>query len=142
MITKYCSKCKLDKSLDDYRFSFGRGNSIQTSAYCKDCTRVLNRDYVRNRAQVIKKKIIFHYSKGSNCCACCGETIYEFLTIDHINGNGRKHRAEIDRRGYEYYLWIVQNNYPDGLRILCMNCNFSLGMWGYCPHDKIQKSSS
>lgn len=32
-------------------------------------------------------------------CACCGESNVEFLAIDHINGNGNKHRAETRRTG-------------------------------------------
>lgn len=39
-------------------------------------------------------------------------------------------------RGWVITLWLKKNNYPPGFRVLCMNCNFSLGMRGYCPHQK------
>ena len=71
-------------------------------------------------------------------CECCGENNVEFLSIDHINGNGKKHRDEIkDASGIDLYRWLRNNNFPkDNFRLLCMNCNFSLGKYGYCPHDK------
>ena len=43
-----------------------------------------------------RKIVIDHYSNGKNCCACCNEKIYEFLTIDHLNGGGTKHRLIMD----------------------------------------------
>lgn len=66
-------------------------------------------------------------------CACCGDGHEEFLTIDHINGDGAKQRKE-GIRGINFYMWLIRNNFPEGFRVLCMNCNFSLGMRGYCPH--------
>jgi len=35
-----------------------------------------------------------------------------------------------------FYRWLKQNNFPEGFRVLCINCNFSLGIYGYCPHEK------
>lgn len=66
-------------------------------------------------------------------CACCGETRYEFLAIDHIAGDGGTHRkttkGPIDR-------WLKANGYPkQGFRILCHNCNMARGLYGYCPHE-------
>jgi hypothetical protein len=72
-----------------------------------------------------------HY--GGPQCACCGEGEYEFLTIDHINGDGAAHRRQMGSRR-DIYRWLKQNNYPPGFRVLCMNCNFALGYHGYCPH--------
>ena len=69
-------------------------------------------------------------------CACCGETYKEFLGIDHIKGNGNKHRKEIAKQYNNIYSFLVRNNYPKGYRILCHNCNMSLGFYGYCPHKK------
>ena len=68
-----------------------------------------------------------------NKCECCGETHYEFLAIDHIDGGGRKHRKSISKN---FYYWLRDNNFPEGFRILCHNCNMSHGFYGYCPHDQ------
>jgi len=69
-------------------------------------------------------------------CKCCGETRREFLTIDHIDGNGRKHRREIGVRGSDFYGWLKQNNYPKGFQVLCFNCNCGKGTYSVSPHDK------
>lgn len=74
-----------------------------------------------------------HYSGGKPRCACCGDEHMEFLTIDHINGDGKKHRYL--SRNRTLYKWIIDNNFPKDLRILCMNCNWSHGKHGYCPHN-------
>jgi hypothetical protein len=80
-----------------------------------------------------KLKVISHYSKGINSCECCKEKYYEFLSIDHINGGGRKHRKEVVGNN-KIYEWLIKNKFPIGYRVLCMNCNFAEGRYGYCPH--------
>ena len=84
----------------------------------------------------IKMDVFSYYSNGLPTCACCGELILEFLCIDHINGGGGKHRKEINRSGVNFYGWLKKNNYPEGYRVLCHNCNMSFGAFGYCPHSK------
>lgn len=69
-----------------------------------------------------------------NQCECCGETQYEFLCIDHIHGNGKEHRKEIGG-GSRIYHWLIINNFPEGFRVLCHNCNMSYGLYHYCPHQ-------
>lgn len=60
----------------------------------------------------------------------------EFLEIDHTNNNGNTHRKEVGRHLYK---WIIKNNYPRDLQILCANCNRSKGKFGYCPHHTTQE---
>jgi len=78
----------------------------------------------------IRKEVLEHYGGK---CECCGEVTYEFLSIDHINGGGAKHRKEINRM---IVPWLRKNNYPEGFRVLCFNCNQAMGIYGYCPHKK------
>ena len=71
-----------------------------------------------------------HYG---NSCACCGEKEKAFLTIDHINGGGTKHRKKINE---SINKWLYKNNYPRGFHTLCFNCNW--GKYynnGICPHQ-------
>jgi hypothetical protein len=75
----------------------------------------------------LRKEVIDHY--GSEC-VCCGETIREFLSIDHINGGGNAHRKEIKASGINLYRWLKRNDYPKGFRVLCMNCNWAIGIYG------------
>ena len=67
------------------------------------------------------------------CCQCCGETQYEFLAIDHINGGGRAHRRAIP--GQSVYRWLKHNNFPEGFQVLCHNCNMAKAFYGACPHQ-------
>lgn len=80
------------------------------------------------------KLIVFNHYGGK--CECCGISQIEFLSIDHINGGGTKHRRAVRLMGTNYYRWIRRNNFPKNLRILCFNCNQALGMFGYCPHKE------
>ena len=76
----------------------------------------------------LKKDVLNHYGHK---CACCGETTFEFLTLDHIDGNGAKHRKRVGN----VYSWLRKNNYPSGYQILCFNCNCAKGFYGKCPHQ-------
>lgn len=93
--------------------------------------------YRRNKSRRHREIALNHYG---NKCACCGESSYEFLAIDHINGDGKSHRKHISggkrQSGNEICSWLIKNNFPDGFRILCHNCNQSIGFYGYCPHQK------
>lgn len=91
----------------------------------------------KKRRDAFRLKCIDYYSHGENSCACCGENLLEFLSIDHINGGGGKERKNIRRSGVGIATWLVKNNFPPGYRILCHNCNASLGYYGYCPHGNV-----
>lgn len=69
-----------------------------------------------------------------NKCAFCGETEIQFLSIDHIWGNGTQHRKEIGVGGDTFYRWLKKNNYPPEFQVLCHNCNMAKGLYGVCPH--------
>ena len=70
---------------------------------------------IRNRAAVFG-----HYGEA---CACCGAS--SGLTIDHANGGGKEHRAEIGGGSTAMYRWLVRNGFPDGFQTLCRPCNIS-----------------
>lgn len=85
----------------------------------------------RKCRQKRKLRCLIHYGGSSPKCACCGESHFEFLTIDH-NGQpvDNKHRS-----GDNLYGWLIKNNFPEGYQVLCLNCNHCLGHNGYCPHQ-------
>lgn len=68
-------------------------------------------------------------------CACCGEEHLEFLCIDHIGYGRGNPKAEPTEIGSKLYIKLKRLGYPEGFRVLCQNCNSSLGMYGYCPHE-------
>ncbi len=89
----------------------------------------------------IRLEVLSHYSGTPPTCECCGENIIGFLTIDHIHGGGTKHRAQKGvPSGTEFYRWLKKQNYPQGYRVLCYNCNCAHGALGFCPHE-IERSS-
>jgi len=67
-------------------------------------------------------------------CECCGEDHIEFLTIDHINGGGRKDRERYKGTG-AFYRHLRSEGFPAGFRVLCMNCNFAKTRGELCPHE-------
>jgi hypothetical protein len=91
---------------------------------------VIIRRCIRKR----KVETINHYGI---VCACCGEDNVDLLTIDHVNGGGKKHRKEIGvRAGYGFYSWLRNNNFPTGFQVLCFNCNDGRSVnGGICPHE-------
>ncbi len=99
----------------------------------KENNKIYNREKNRERRIICLVK----YSGIPPKCACCGENIMEFLSVDHINGGGNKHREEIGV-GKSIYPWLIRNNFPKGFQILCYNCNMAKGFCGKCPH-KLQK---
>ncbi len=103
--------------------------AVHSKSRCQIC---LDSD-IRVR-QSLRRKIIDYY--GSRC-ACCGESEYQFLSIDHVNGNGNKHRESVGGSKKSSILnWIVRNNYPSDFQILCHNCNMAKGCYGVCPHNR------
>lgn len=126
--TRTCTWCNRALPRND-TFFYPRRSRAGFSARCRQCEK--KRTGRQHRTH--KLKILRHYSKGEPACACCGEQHMEFLSIDHIDGGGTRHRAEM---GMNLYRWIIRENYPDGFRVLCHNCNQALGAFGYCPHEE------
>lgn len=82
------------------------------------------RDYDHRYRASVRDQVFAHYGQS---CACCGTAAD--LTIDHVNGDGREHRAEVfglrGGGGYEIHLWLIGNGFPDGFQALCRPCNAS-----------------
>lgn len=100
-----------------------------------DCTLCAKRRRRNIAAWWAARKIAVFNAYGGSICVCCQETRIEFLTIDHIHGGGTRHRTEVNATGSSFYTWLKKNRYPPGFRVLCANCNFSHGHFGYCPHE-------
>ena len=136
----YCKKIKLISEFCQYKKKpFG------ILPFCKECRHIKEKkwnfksrekgkrnEYQKQQRQKLRKIVLEHYSGNQPTCACCGENHIEFLCIDHINGGGNKHFRQIGMANF--YYWLRRNNFPLGYRVLCHNCNISLGNYGYCPH--------
>src|SRR5579863_2846047 len=89
-----------------------------------------------------KKDLIFaHYGQRCSCLGC-DITNRDFLTFDHVGGWKKVHPEREHRLPPKsFYAWIIRNNFPDSIRVLCMNCNWAIregyrgGTGGKCPHE-------
>lgn len=90
------------------------------------------------RFQDKRSHCLTHYGGNPSKCACCGETINEFLTIDHIDNNGYKHRKKIGS-GIGFFYWLIKNNFPENFQVLCFNCNCGRAKTKdkICPHKRL-----
>ena len=117
----------MTQSKEEYK----RKRRIYSKKYAKeypDAGRIRVKRYQRK----LREQVLAHYGHK---CVCCGEDTYEFLAIDHIDGGGNKHRKEVGY-GATFYLWVIKNNFPKGLQVLCHNCNLAKGYYKICPHEK------
>lgn len=104
---------------------------------CRACYRICQRPpnlrwQNANRIKV-RREVLAVYG---DACECCGESNQGFLSIDHVNNDGAKHRAEVGL-GSSIYLWLKREGFPkDGrFRILCFSCNLGRARnGGVCPH--------
>jgi hypothetical protein len=78
---------------------------------------------------------------GCKCsCAGCEETDPEFLSLDHVNSDGRAHRREVspgrkDWGGHHLFRLLRRQGWSAGFQVMCMNCNFGRHRNnGICPH--------
>lgn len=105
-------KEKRNKQSRDY----GKANASRRSLDMKDKRRI----------------VLNHYSNGTMACNCCGENIYDFLSLDHINGGGNQHRKKEKGRLEPK---LIKANFPDGYQVLCHNCNMGKRFNNnICPH--------
>lgn len=148
--THKCPKCQRELPLTPENFH--RNNRIARGfhSYCRTCRNEARKNWSdgdkekrrleckfrkRERSYALRMRILSHYGGTPPRCACCGETRYEFMAIDHVNGGGSKHSKSISSNREGLYRWIVNNNFPPMFRVLCHNCNMAIGFYGECPHQ-------
>src|ERR1700747_1062977 len=98
--------CKRGHPWNEENTRYQKHKNGRVQRYCYPCK------IEAARAQHLKmKQEIMDYYGG--CCACCGETILDFLALDHLNNDGAAHRkAEQLQTGWRTYYWIKRNNFP------------------------------
>ena len=104
--------------------------------YHREKDRAAGRIKEKKVAIKLKDEILAQYGK---ICSCCGESIIEFLTIEHTEGCGNIHRRKLFKYnvgGVHMYRWLKKNNFPKGYIVLCMNCNWAKRFSRTCPHQK------
>ena len=87
----------------------------------------------------LKYEVMMYYTLRHNpsavrpFCNCkgCDEICMEFLVIDHKKKRTKK---EKNLAGKALYKYLKENNYPEGLQVLCFGCNFVKEVYPKCPH--------
>ncbi len=129
MTERICNRCKELKPLSRFAVRTDWKNQLRT--ICMDCTNEKTRIVWRK----LRREIFDHYGWS---CKCCGETIKEFLSLDHINNDGYLDRnpGGSKKSGKELYLLVKKQGFPDTYQTLCMNCNWGKKVGnGICPHQ-------
>lgn len=133
--TYFCTKCDQEFPYTDLFFHKNKQFRFGLSATCHNCHRpVANARHLIFRNK-LKLEVFSHYSQGEPKCECCGVTGIHFLTLDHINNDGKEDR-KLNGLGATFYARMKRLGYPPGIRVFCWNCNFGRTMTedGECPH--------
>lgn len=87
---------------------------------------------VRQGSQLnLKLEVIAAYGGR---CRCCGDPNWQFLTVDHVYGDGKTERES--GLYSNFYTWLKERGFPkDRYQLLCMNCNVAKHRYGVCPHQ-------
>lgn len=87
------------------------------------------RQYHRNRLAVV--------AAYGGVCQLCGDSRYEVLSFDHVGG-WRNQGLSARPKGGEAFVRRLRAGLPrlaPGVRLLCYNCNCTLGFLGLGPAD-------
>lgn len=118
--TKVCKVCGEEKESKKFRT---RNQGQYVDNICMAC---------RGKGDRARLKLKMFAALGQRC-NCCGEVHPDFLSLDHINNDGAKHREQYNEQ--QIYREAERQGWPkDRYQVLCMNCNFAKGHFGECPH--------
>lgn len=134
-----CADCGNPITDDVAVWRSNRTNGLMS--YCRPCLNARQRATAKKNQHVGREAQRRYYRKMrqavlvgyGSACACCGESHSEFLALDHVNGGGTRHRAQVKQSGI--YADAVRRGFPAEYRLLCHNCNQAFGAYGYCPHQ-------
>lgn len=143
MSVKTCTKCGETKPLTEFHKAGHLSSGLRSDCKACSCKRRLDRYHtsaeyrerakknnVRRRREMREAMIAAYGGK----CACCGETQYEFLAVDHIHNDGAADRAKVGF-GLRFYYYLASKGFPkDRYQLLCHNCNQAKAYYGECPH--------
>ena len=140
-----CSMCKVNKAVS-------RRNKI-----CPECHRnyekiryhknpefyraLKNAWYTKHRKEMQRSERERRWKTKLACiqayggrCKCCGEANPIFLSLDHINNDGKQDR-KLYGCGTPFYQRLRIMGFPKGrLQVLCYNCNMAKAFFKTCPH--------
>ena len=108
--SKYYSRPDIIEKRKQYDLNYYKKNKKKTQQY--------NKEY----QWMLRQQSLFFYSNGEMKCQLCNNSDIDNLCIDHLNGDGKKHRQKVGW-GVNVYRWLINNNFPSDFTILCKRCN-------------------
>lgn len=121
METKICVVCKIEKEKNKFQLN---PDSSYRRHYCTSC---------RAKRERIQLRLAF-LKNFNSLCECCGETDPRFLTLDHKQNDGNKHREKL--KEHQIMAEARKQGWPkEKYQCLCFNCNCGRSVnGGICPH--------
>ena len=137
-----CNECgKILPATQDHFYAHPQGKHGFLNK-CISCVLAYRKKHVSQWGRRWREKVLLHYSGGDYIhCVCCGETQYEFMTLDHIDRDGGQRRKQGGYNGSGWYLKLIREGFTERLRTLCYNCNCSQAYSGYCPHEREREAA-
>jgi len=140
--SKYsCPACRVERqAYREQRFQKGwctwcdKRPHLVDARLCRECAD-RGAEKAARRRYLCKRACMTHFGGQ---CACCGETKLAFLTLDHVNTDGKAHRLEMGFTGQAFYQRLVRDKFVSAyaLQVLCWNCNLGRRInGGACPHQ-------
>jgi hypothetical protein len=121
----------------------GRGKPAPGKVCCEECGDG-NAEYMRKWNRDIRFRLMSHYSGGGEpFCRGCGESMFIYLTIDHIDDDGAEHRrrevgSSKGNRLTGMYAKIIKAGFVERLQVLCWNCQWAKRLnGGVCPRTGV-----
>jgi hypothetical protein len=141
-----CGRCNKEVPRDSFYTHTERPEESDRYSMCIKCHNACNKArYEENKESVaerqkrqkraLKYEAMNYYGR---VCACCGESNFWFLEVDHIENDGAEHRRKMgDKKwgGAAILRWLRKNNWPEGFQFLCSTCNQAKARYGRCPHE-------
>jgi hypothetical protein len=120
--------------------ALGCGRStVPNKVLCFKCAQK-NKQAQKDLYKTRKAMVICGYGSKCQCdgCPLRHEILNpEFLTIDHIDNDGKLDRLRFTGL-LKFYKFLIDNNFPkDKYQLLCWNCNCAKALnGGVCPHKR------
>ncbi len=160
---KRCCKCKLNKPVGDFYVGRGANRKEELVSICKSCCgeykkskrpiwnknrRFKYKNDIEYKSKInykvnsenakLKLDVFSNYCGGKDDIQCqcpCGCLVFDinFLTIQHLNNDGKEHRQIIGKG--RILRWLKTHNFPKGFAVFCFNCNCGSAInGGICPN--------
>ena len=130
---KKCSRCGLEKSLDNFRLNRGRKDGVST--YCTLCEREYNRQRYNNpenHKQIKMDRNKYLQNRKGSTRKWYLKTTYG-ITVEQYEDLFAKYdgKCYICMETKDYYLHVDHNHETGKVRgLLCNNCNRGIGLLG------------